>query len=139
MIYVWLMKLIKWGTGGEVPDQLFDLTNDPNETTNLVGHPDFVAIAATLETSLRSVVDFPSVANDVAQYGKDSMRWWMNATTAWESAIHAPGLRWTPSWNADASGSSHALQEWLDAPAKVVPCRHALQWPPKQRSNESPL
>ena len=125
-----MMKLIKWGTGKEVPDQLFDLSHDPDESRNLIDNPDFRSIAEELEASLRSVIDYPSVAMDVAHYGKESFEWWVNKTgSAWKKEIHKEGLRWTQSWDWNVSGSFGALAEWRANPPRILPCRASLTFP----------
>ena len=105
------------------------MTNDPEETTNLLNNSDYSGMVGTLEASLRSVVNYPEVAQNVANYNKDAFRWWINKTKDWKVAIHAAGLRWTPSWDYDSRGAFNALQEWLDAPAEILPCRHELIYP----------
>lgn len=123
------MKLVKYGTGEQVEDQLFDLTNDIDETTNLIENPDYKGMIPTLEASLRTVIDFPSVAQSVAEYNKAGFRWWINKTKDWKKAIHAAGLRWTPSWDYDAQGAKDAIQQWLTAPAEILPCRDEIVYP----------
>ena len=124
-------KLIRYGTGREVPSLLFDLLRDPDEMENLAGNSSLAPVVDDLDRSLRSVVDYPSVARGVASYNRESFVWWMNTTGDWRKAIHKSGLRWTDSWNYDSQGAFEAVQEWLDAPAgALLPCRSSLQWPP---------
>jgi arylsulfatase K len=123
------MKLIKYGAGAQVPDQLFDLTNDPDETRNLLFNPDYKGMIPTLEASLRSVVDYRTVAQNVADYNKAGFRWWINNTKDWSTAIHAAGLRWTSSWDYDAEGAKRAVQSWLNAPAQILACRKGMVYP----------
>ena len=123
------MKLIKYGTGAQVSDQLFDLTNDPDETTNLLNHSDYKGMIPLLEASLRSVVDYPMVAQNVADYNKAGFRWWINNTKDWTKEVHAAGLRWTSSWDYDAEGAQEAVQQWLDAPAEILACRQGMVYP----------
>lgn len=127
------MKLVKYGTGAQVTDQLFDLTNDPHETRNLINNSDYKGMIPTLEASLRSVVDYQTVAQNVADYNKAGFRWWVNNTKDWTSAIHAAGLRWTPSWEYDAKGAQEAVQSWLDAPAEILPCRNGMVYPAQRK------
>ncbi len=73
-------KLIQWGTGAEVLPQLFDLTADPDEFVNLLNTtttsasgapllpPGVQAVKDELEQSLRATIDYPTVAQEVAQY-----------------------------------------------------------------------
>ena len=48
-----LMKYIRWGTGKQVKDQLFDLTNDPDETKNLIEDVNFQALIPDLDANLK--------------------------------------------------------------------------------------
>merc|ERR1719482_955823 len=62
-------KLIVWGTGKQHPNQLFDLVNDGNETTNLVDKPEQAQRVQSMLGKLQGVVDFPTIAQNVAKYG----------------------------------------------------------------------
>jgi len=128
-------KYIVWGTGEEVPPQLFDLTKDPSEFTDLLANEtsapkEIKQLVATLDKNLRSTIDYPSVAMQVATYNKDSFTAWVNNTQNWEAAIHASGLRWDKSWDLNPGGAIAAVKQWMAAPAQVLPCRQALVWPP---------
>ena len=48
---------------------LFDLMNDPAESSNLIADPKHGQLIATMTASLMSVVDYPKVALSVAQVG----------------------------------------------------------------------
>ena len=125
-----MMKYVVYGTGKEVVSQLFDLSNDPDETKNLIHAEDYSNMVETLDSNLRTVVDYPKVSLNVAQYNKDSMLGWMNATKHWKDQIHAPDLRWTKSWNENANDSSlTALEKWISQPTKVVGCRSTMTFP----------
>ena len=129
-------KLIIWGTGAEVPSLLFELVSDPSENNNLIATPAGAtankALVDSLTVELKAVVDYPKVALAVAQYGVDSFQGWTKSTKDWEDSIHAKGLRWSDSWNADSKGSFAALYKYMNASAKggakVQPCRLALKW-----------
>ena len=125
-------KLIQWGTGQEVPAQLYDLTEDPGEVNDLWNttspSADTKALFAQLDANLQTTINYTSVAQDVAQYNKDSFLAWVNVTDNWEAAIHASGLRWDDSWDYDPAGALAAVKAWSEAPAKVVPCRANLTW-----------
>ena len=115
---------------------LFNLTADPDENHNLLvpeKSKSLEAITTIMEKNLLSVVDYPSVARDVAQYNKESFRWWVNASgPSWKQQVHAPGLRWDQSWDANATAALAALSKWLDddQPATVEACRPSMVWPP---------
>ena len=124
------MKLIVWGTGAEVPSLLFDLEADPMENTNLIATPagkaKYAAAVALLDRNLRSVVDYPAVALDVAAYGQKMFRHWMSNRSDWENEIHKKGLRWDPAYDADVDGSLAAIHAWLAEEPKVKACRLSL-------------
>ena len=123
-------KMIVYGTGVEVPLQLFDLTNDPHETINLAANEEHEHIIQDLNASLLSIVPYPTISRKVAAYNKESFRWWMNVTADWKDTVHAEGLRWTPSWNVNSSASFLALERWLTSPDdEILPCRNALTFP----------
>jgi arylsulfatase K len=122
-------KLVVWGTGREHPHQLFDLTADPAESINLVDKPQHAERVKTLLSKLRSVVDFPSVAQNVAKYNYDSMKSWINRTSEWKAEMGKSSLRWSDSWNQDASGSVAAVEAWLARPPVVEACRSEKVWP----------
>lgn len=127
-------KLVVWGTGHEVDSQLFDLTHDPDEMVNRIHLEQYQKVVALLEKDLRSVVDYPAVALDVARYNRQSMRNWMEVVgdPAWREAIHTK-LRWDPSWNLNSEGAFRALEEWVNSTTvEVLPCRNDLVWPPKK-------
>lgn len=125
-------KLVVWGTGQEVPSMLFDLEEDPDENRNLIGSPAYDAVVSELLTDLRSVVDYESVALNVAEYGRVMFNEWINRTSHWEQEIHAKGLRWDDSFDVNATASLEAVREWLHLPgaARPMSCRKSLVWPP---------
>ena len=125
------MKLVIYGTGNETEHQLFDLTRDPDEMINLSSNPSYSSVVSSLEEALRSVVDYPRVALDVASYNLDSMKNWIEVTPQWQNKIHAK-LRWDDAFERDIAKSFKALEEWLHRNATVLPCRSGLVWPPKE-------
>ena len=95
------------------------------------------ATFAELEADLRTVVDYPSVARDVADYGQKMFAWWaVNGShmghPSWEQALNAPGLRWDASWDADAAASLAAVKAWRAGPPEVLPCLADQVYPPKE-------
>lgn len=124
------MKLIVWGTGEEHAHQLFDLTNDPDELNDLIHDASYAGIVDQLDRNLRSVVDYPAVAIEVAQYNRDSMMQWIQTTPDWMSVIRSSRIRWTKSWEQNSDDAFAALQEWLDGGAGPLrQCRRELLWP----------
>jgi arylsulfatase A-like enzyme len=136
-------KLIQWGTGKEVLPQLFDLTADPQENDNLlnVTTPDkhTMLLLQQLDASLQTAIPYPGIAQQVAQYNKDSFAAWVNSTQDWQTAIHKSGLRWDDSWNVDPAGAIAAVNAWAAEPATVLACRSDLVWPPKGATAHTPL
>jgi arylsulfatase A-like enzyme len=57
------MKLVQWGTGEQHPPQLFNLTADPDEWTNLALGPvqtnPHAPLIAELDTLLKKKIDYP--------------------------------------------------------------------------------
>ena len=84
------MKYVVWGTGKEHPPQLFNVSSDPNEMTNLALQktPAVSALIAELDANLRKQVDYPAVSLDVATYNIDMARWWMDSTPPWAAVIN---------------------------------------------------
>ena len=75
------MKLVQWGSGEQHPPQLFNLTADPDEWHNLalktsLEHAHYAPLLADLDALLKSKVDYPEVAKDVARYNIQMARWW---------------------------------------------------------------
>ncbi len=125
-----MLKYIRWGTGNEVKDQLFDLSNDPGETVNLIDNSTFQANIVLMEKNLRSVVDYGKVAMEVAKYNMESFKWWISSEKNWKTKIHDKSLRWTESWNAAGNNDAfEAINEWMNNPVNILPCRPNLIWP----------
>jgi arylsulfatase A-like enzyme len=129
------VKYVNFGLGnhsdvGVVP-QLFNLTADPEETTNLWTSSD--PTAARLESLLLKTIDYPTVAADVAAYQQDMFRWWMGANpTTWQKQLSDPTVvRWAQAWeDAGPNASLAAVEAWLAAPRGfILPCRNATVWP----------
>ena len=49
---------------------------------------------------------------------------------AWKQEVHAPGLRWDPSWDNNAAGALAAIEKWLAEPTVVKACKSDLVYPP---------
>ncbi len=134
-----MYKLIIWGTGREVDSQLFDLTNDSNETINLIHDADYELIIGILNTNLQSVVDYPAVAHDVAKYNRESFQQWKNEHLAnWKELLNSTSLRWHSSWEPKSELALAAIEEWLakeDPASTIQGCRKELAWPPKENSS----
>ena len=84
-----------------------------------------------LDENLKKVVNYTEVAEEVALYNKESLKWWISTNADWREKIHSKKLRWTSSWDAAGKNASfRALEEWLNSEVNIVPCRATLEWPP---------
>lgn len=119
-------KLVQYGSGAQVPPQLFDLLADPGEHVNL--HDTSAAARAAeavLDDALRSVIDYPSVAQDIANYELAMFRYWAaNRTKDWRAALAAADLRWQRAFLAHPQLSIAAVEAYLNqtGDAEIVPC-----------------
>ena len=121
-------KLVQYGTGAEVPPQLFDLAEDADEMVDLA--PTSPADVAALDAALRSVIDYPSVALDVARYQLQQMWAWTNRTPDWRTVAASSAVRWQPGWAANPEASLAALEAYIsggpNGPVKILACDGAL-------------
>ena len=120
-------KLVQYGTGAQVPPQLFDLESDPGELVNLHTSSDAARAAeAALDAALRSAIDYPSVAQDIANYELAQFRFWANATKDWRQVLASASLRWQGAFTAHYNLSMAAVDAFLAQPeggdAEIVPC-----------------
>jgi arylsulfatase A-like enzyme len=118
-------KLVQYGTGAEVPPQLFNLDDDPGEAVNLVNSSDAArAAVAALDSALRSVVDYPAVAHDIAEYQLAQFRFYTNSTKNWRTVIASPQMRWFEAFNAHSELAIAAIEAYINqtGPAVIVPC-----------------
>eukprot|EP00934_Nitzschia_sp_Nitz4_P002988 Nitzschia sp. Nitz4//scaffold403_size10707//3459//5456//NITZ4_009062-RA/size10707-processed-gene-0.7-mRNA-1//-1//CDS//3329551083//2978//frame0 len=129
-------KLIVWGTGQEVPTQLFDLTNDPDEMDNLFEDTRYLHIVEKMDDHLNQIVDYRSVATTVAQYNVESFQHWQRQNPSnWTKILSDDlGMRWHHSWKEQGSNRSlAAIAEWLSQqPPPVLGCRREVAWPPNE-------
>jgi arylsulfatase K len=115
-------KLVQYGTGAEVAPQLFDLVSDAGETINLAASaPDDVA---ALDTALRSVIDYPAVARDIAEYQRTQFRFWVNQTRDWRAVLASPEMRWQAAFAAHSDLAVAAAEAYRaeTGAAVIVPC-----------------
>jgi choline-sulfatase len=119
-------KLVQYGTGREVPPQLFDLgAEGGSEATNLA--PSQPQAVAALDAALRSLIDYPAVALDIAAYQKQQLNFWRNATPDWRAVAASEAIRWHPAWSAAPEAALAALEAYLDDPSvALLPCSGAL-------------
>jgi len=130
------MKYVVWGTGEQHEPQLFNLTSDPDEWTNLargVGaiergtgrharadtHP-HGALVAELDALLRSEIDYPAVTRDVAAYNVKMARWWMAHEPRWHGVL---GGTANASWPQPPDSNTYTLNDdwgqlWREHPTR---------------------
>ncbi|ETO17914.1 iduronate-2-sulfatase-like protein [Reticulomyxa filosa] len=110
-------KYVTYGSGHEVPVRLYDMVNDPNEMNDLGQNDTYDSVVAQMDTLLRSIIDYPSIATNVEAYNKDSFVLWRDAfpnQTSYMETISS--LRWNVSWTYDPPACYLAIDEWLKTP-----------------------
>jgi arylsulfatase A-like enzyme len=120
-------KLVQYGTGSQVAPQLFDLEADPGELRNLHNESDAARAAeASLDAQLRSVINYPSVAQDIANYELAQFRYWANHTHDWRADIVGPSIRWQRAFEDNYALAMAAAEAYLaqsgGGDAEIVPC-----------------
>ena len=118
-------KYTVFGSGEQHPPQLFNLLTDPDENVNAAASSP--SVVARLDALLKTVVDYPTVANDVANYNHASFSAWVNGNTNWKTTV-ANG-RWKAPFNVDTNASIAAIQRYVDGPASIQKCRASPVWP----------
>ena len=121
-------KYTVFGTGDQHVPQLFDLKNDPDETTNLATESSYESTIRRLDNLLLSVVNYKEVAADVAKYAHASLAAWVNSTNDWKSVVQ--NLRWSAAFDKYANTSIKAIEKYLEGPPRVYECRSEQVWPP---------
>lgn len=131
------LKLIVWGTGEQHPHQLFNLTADPDENVNLASRRELQDQVGVMLQKLKSVVDYPMIARNVAKYGHESMKYWMSATPNWKDFLASGRLRWHDSWSVDPLGALKAVEDFIASPPEIAICRSELAWPQRWSGERS--
>jgi arylsulfatase A-like enzyme len=109
-------KLVQYGTGEQVPAQLFNLSADEGENNNLLqppGNAAAAAVAARLDALLRAQIDYPSVARDIAKYQHEQFVWWTSNQTDWRKEIASGDVRWQKAWAAHPAEALAAAEAYL--------------------------
>lgn len=119
-------KYTVYGTGEQHPPQLFNMVVDPGENVNIAQQE--LATVKRLDALLKTVVDYPSVAMDVAQYNHESLATWVNNTKNWEALVTTQ--RWQASFDVNANASIAAMKAYLATSPQINKCRSAPVWPP---------
>ena len=115
-------KLVQYGTGEQVPAQLFNMTADPAEMVNLLvpGDAAAKAIAARLDALLRAEIDYPSVAREVALYQRQQFGWWVSNQTDWKKEIASGDVRWQQAWARHPEAALAAAEAFLATNGSLI-------------------
>ncbi|XP_041519425.1 arylsulfatase K [Microtus oregoni] len=105
-------KYIAYSDGASVQPQLFDLSSDPDELTNIA--TEFLEITYSLDQKLRSIINYPKVSASVHQYNKEQFLMWKQSTGQNYSAVIAH-LRWHQDWQKEPGKYEDAINQWLTA------------------------
>ncbi|XP_055459977.1 arylsulfatase K [Psammomys obesus] len=112
-------KYIAYSDGVSVQPQLFDLSSDPDELTNVA--TDFPEITRSLDQKLRSVVNYPKVTASVHQYNREQFILWKQSVGQNYSNVIAH-LRWHQDWQKEPRKYEKAIEQWLTADSGAVDC-----------------
>jgi len=131
------LKMIVWGSGAENPLIVYNLTADPDELVNVAGTLRADALAA-LDAALRSKIDYPAVARDVATYSHTQFQYWANRTGPnWTEVVGDPkAVRWGGAFHRAPQLARKAFVDYYNSgfnksgPAALKPCRGDNAWPP---------
>merc|ERR1712087_704398 len=111
-------KYVVYGSGKEVPPRLFNLVQDPLEMVDLASNKSYAGRISDMDKTLRGIVDYPAVAEDVESYNKQSFVLWRDSftnETEYNETI-SQEIRWNESWAYDSDGSFKAIDKWLKTP-----------------------
>merc|ERR1711907_852374 len=143
------MKYVAWGTGVEHPPQLFNLTADPDEWHNLALHDNngrWAPLIQELDSLLRTAINYPAVARDVARYNLEMARWWVKTEPNWRGVLNGSKLashsqppgrdctkhpasceltdgnvkEWGDIWSKHPDWYFEAWDRWIDTPSNAT-------------------
>ncbi|KAM9367965.1 arylsulfatase K [Phaethornis superciliosus] len=103
-------KYVAYSDGRSVLPQLFDLSADPDELTNVAIK--FPVIVHSLDKTLRSIVDYPKVSSSVHEYNKKEFISWKESLGQNYSDVIA-NLRWHQDWLKEPKKYEAAIDKWL--------------------------
>ncbi|XP_042310784.1 arylsulfatase K isoform X3 [Sceloporus undulatus] len=104
-------KYIAYGDGHSIFPQLFDLSADPDELMNIATK--FPEITQSLNKTLFSIIDYPSVSISVEQYNKQQFINWKQSLGQNYSDTIA-NLRWHQDWKKDPQKYEQAIERWIE-------------------------
>ncbi|XP_037759182.1 arylsulfatase K isoform X2 [Chelonia mydas] len=103
-------KYIAYSDGHSVPSQLFDLSADPDELTNIA--TTFPEVTHFLDKKLRSIVNYPRISASVHKYNKKQFINWKQSLGQNYSNVIA-NLRWHQDWLKEPRKYKDAIHRWL--------------------------
>ncbi|NWU94035.1 ARSK Arylsulfatase, partial [Upupa epops] len=103
-------KYIAYSDGHSVLPQLFDLSDDPDELTNVALK--FPGMVRALDKVLHSVVNYPEVTSAVHEYNKRQFISWKQSLGRNYSDVIA-NLRWHQDWLKEPKKYEMAIEKWL--------------------------
>ncbi|XP_017529557.1 arylsulfatase K isoform X1 [Manis javanica] len=103
-------KYIAYSDGASVMPQLFDLSSDPDELTNVAA--EFPEITYSLDQKLRTIINYPQVSASVHQYNKEQFIKWKQSVGQNYSSMIA-NLRWHQDWLREPRKYEKAIDQWL--------------------------
>ncbi|KAK9408397.1 arylsulfatase K [Crotalus adamanteus] len=104
-------KYIAYSDGHSVSPQLFDLSTDPDELTDVATK--FPAITQSLNKKLYHIINYPKVSTAVEQYNKQQFISWKQSLGQNYSDTIA-NLRWHRSWKKNPKKCQHAIDTWIN-------------------------
>eukprot|EP01084_Bolivina_argentea_P051968 95511_1 len=110
-------KYVVYGTGKEVSPRLYNLVDDADEMNDLYGDSEYDSKIKSMDETLRTIIDYPAVAENVEMYNKNSFVLWRASfanQTQYNETIST--LNWKKSWEYDSNGCFIAIDEWLNTP-----------------------
>uniref|UniRef100_A0A6J0TMY3 Arylsulfatase K n=2 Tax=Pogona vitticeps TaxID=103695 RepID=A0A6J0TMY3_9SAUR len=103
-------KYIAYADGHSVSPQLFDLSADPDELTNIATK--FPEITESLNKILYSIIDYPKVSALVEQYNKQEfINWKQDVGQNYSDTL--ANLRWHQDWKKHPKMYEHAIDQWI--------------------------
>ncbi|XP_069081729.1 arylsulfatase K isoform X2 [Pleurodeles waltl] len=90
---------------------VLDLSSDPDELRNVA--KTFPGITASLDTRLRSIVDYPKVTASVHHYNRREFAIWKQSLGDNYTSVIA-NLRWHMDWQRNPQKYERAIDEWLN-------------------------
>ena len=110
-------KYVVYGSGREVAPRLFNIKEDPGEMVDLAANDSYSDLIEIMDSTLRTIVDYPVIAENVESYNKESFVRWRDSFG--DESVYmerVSNLRWKESWIYDSDGCFEAIDQWLKTP-----------------------